>query len=166
MQIRFQPPRAGGPLFEPRLAMITAPRVGVEHVLHVRLGHLACTHSRRADRGNESSGNCLICDSAVCLAAGSCAMGTSWSWRCSLERSQVAGCALPRLHGTHSYPAAVNRTRGYVDVSSAHPLITERESLIIETASASRGIPELLCARRGLNYARQVATRDAATRDV
>lgn len=70
----------------------------------------------------------------MCLAAASYAVGTSWSWRSSLEGSQVAGCALPRIHGTHIYLAALivyTMILRWRVSRVAHPLITERESLII-----------------------------------
>lgn len=70
----------------------------------------------------------------MCLAGASYAVGTSWSWRSSLEGSQVTGRALPRIHGTHIYLAALIV---YTEILRwrvsrvALPLITERESLII-----------------------------------
>lgn len=79
----------------------------------------------------------------MCLAGASFAMGATWSWRSSLEGSQVAGCALPRIHGTHIYIAALIEISRLV----AHPLITERESLIINVAVHSQSPGEVLCAR-------------------
>lgn len=70
----------------------------------------------------------------MCLAGASYAVGTSWSWRSSLEGSQVTGRALPRIHGTHIYLAALivyTKILRWRVSRVAHPLITERESLII-----------------------------------
>lgn len=59
----------------------------------------------------------------MCLAGASFTVGATWSWRSSLEGSQVAGCALPRIHGTHIYIAALiaHRDTPRYQCLAAHP---------------------------------------------
>lgn len=86
----------------------------------------------------------------MCLAAASYAVRTFWSWRSSLERTQVARRALPRIHGTHICLAALivyTRILRWRVSRVAHPLITERESLIIGDGGGKGGKEEGIASR-------------------